>query len=266
MDRSFLSRKPVIEASRNFVCVRLMTYESKAEGEFLQTLFVGRSGELENSTFAILSPDGREKLTRAGRSPDFAFRGSREEEPADQMARTMNEIAKRYGFVDGNAVKKSKAKAPDGVPAIADVRLGLNVASCDSMPLVIVAGTSAKEAEAVESALTPVAWSDAFRGRFAYVVTHEKEALEKVPGAKASSRIVVVRPDAYGEKADVLAELPAGADEKAIRAAFEKALAEFAPPSKDPRSHIREGRRTGVHWETEIPVTDPGPEGGRPPR
>lgn len=266
MDRSFLSHSGVIEASRNFVCVRLMTYESKEEADFLKSVFVGRSGELENSTFALLSPDGREKLARSGRSPDFAFRGSREEEPADEMARTMTEIAERYGYEGGQATKKAQQKAAGGLPAIADVRLGVNVAACDSMPLVIVRGKTKKEAAALEKTLTPVAWSDAFRGRFAFVVTNDADALEKVKGAKPSSAFLVVRPDSYGAASEVIEQLPKDADAEDLTAALTKAIAAFDPESKDPRRHIRKGRAGGVHWETEIPVTDPGPEGGRPPR
>ena len=66
----------MIAASRKFVCVRLATYESKEEADLLTDIFVGRSGELENTTFVILAPDGKKRLTRAGRGPMFAFRGS----------------------------------------------------------------------------------------------------------------------------------------------------------------------------------------------
>ena len=42
MDRSFLSDSAIIEASREFVCVRLATYEDKDEGKFLEATFRGR--------------------------------------------------------------------------------------------------------------------------------------------------------------------------------------------------------------------------------
>src|SRR5262245_31890428 len=96
MDRSFLSDASVVAASREWVCVRLLTYENAAEAEMLTSLFVGRSGQLENTTFALLAPDGKTKLSRAGRSPDFAFRGGPGESPAAEMASAMVEIAARY--------------------------------------------------------------------------------------------------------------------------------------------------------------------------
>ena len=67
MDRSFLSQPEVITAARKFVCVRLATYESAAEGQFLASICPTGSGELENTVFAILSPDGKQKLARVSR-------------------------------------------------------------------------------------------------------------------------------------------------------------------------------------------------------
>ncbi len=259
--QEFPVRADVIEASSNFVSVRLMTYESRAEADFLKSVFTGGSGDLENSTFALLSPDGHEQLVRSGRSPSRTFRGAADEQPGAEMARKMNAIAKRDGFEDGKATKSAKVKAPDGLPAISDVRLALNVASCDSMPLVIVFGKTKNEAEAFEKKLTPVAWSDDLRGRFAYVVTAEKDALANVKGAQATARILVVRPDVYGTQSKVLEQLPGDADAKSIETALAKALAAFTAESKDPRQHVLKGCREGIQWETEIPVTDPGPKG-----
>ena len=64
MDRSFLSDKGIIRASRGFVCARLATYENKEEAEYLGRIFRGRSGQLENTVFCIMSPDGKDRLVR----------------------------------------------------------------------------------------------------------------------------------------------------------------------------------------------------------
>ena len=73
MDRSFLRQPAVVAASRSFVCARLATYESEAERKILASIYVGRNGEVQNTTFTILSPDGKRVLVRAGRSPGSAF-------------------------------------------------------------------------------------------------------------------------------------------------------------------------------------------------
>lgn len=49
--------------------MRLATYENKEEGAFLESVFTGRSGKLENTVFALLEPDGKTRLSRAGRGP-----------------------------------------------------------------------------------------------------------------------------------------------------------------------------------------------------
>ena len=49
MDRSYLSDKDVVEASRDFVCIRLATYENAEEAKILKSIFTGRSGALENT-------------------------------------------------------------------------------------------------------------------------------------------------------------------------------------------------------------------------
>src|SRR5262245_57926814 len=119
MDRSYLSRPEVIAASRAFVCIRLTTYEDEAETKFLRTVFAGRSGDVENTTFTILSPDGQEKLVRASRSTRQVFAD------AAEMARTMTTIAGRYNASAGEADKIS------ALPITVDVRLGLDVAASD---------------------------------------------------------------------------------------------------------------------------------------
>src|SRR5436305_8036895 len=125
MDRSFLSQAPVIDASRRFVCVRLTTYENREEGEFLKSFRVTRSGELENTVFTILSPDGKRQLARAARSARQTFGD------APRMAETMNRIA-------GEHEQKAVVGQPAQLPKVPNVRLAVNVASCDNRPLVVL--------------------------------------------------------------------------------------------------------------------------------
>src|SRR5438132_8002472 len=90
MDRSFLSQPEVIAAARQFVCIRLTTYENASEAKLLKSICPTGSGELENTVFAILSPDGKKPLTRTARSPSHAF------DDAARMAETMNRLASSY--------------------------------------------------------------------------------------------------------------------------------------------------------------------------
>src|SRR4029079_13149972 len=90
MDRSFLSRPAVIAASREFVCVRLATYEDPVEAKFVQRLVRTGSGELENTAFCLFAPDGKSRLSRAGRGINHIY-----SDPA-QMAVEMKAVAEKY--------------------------------------------------------------------------------------------------------------------------------------------------------------------------
>ena len=110
MDRSFLSQSDVVAAARNFVCVRLVTYESGVEGEFLKAFNVTRSGDLENTVFTIVAPDGVRPLVRSSRSTKGTFRD------AAQMAEAMAKIAANNpGRIDVPGLPE--------LPTVATVRL-----------------------------------------------------------------------------------------------------------------------------------------------
>ncbi len=250
MDRSYLSDQKVIAASRDLVCMRLATYESKEEAETLKSIFTGRSGELENTTFALLTPRG-ERVGRAGRSPDFAFDG-----PAG-MADAMRRLAAQ------NPGKKDERRE---LPIMKNLRLALDVASCDGLPLAVVLGQDKDELERLEARVASVASSEALAGRFIYASVADPKELAPIAGVTRKSGILVVAPDVYGQKGTVLVELDPTSDAKALAEGLERGRAKHAPAEKDPRAHIREGHRLGVHWDTEIPDTDPGPGPGGPRR
>src|SRR3569833_3585561 len=162
MDRSFLSQPEVISASRSFVCVRVATYEDKDEAKLLKSIFVGFSGDLENTTFAIMDPDATRLLVRPGRSPDFAF--GRGEGAATRMASTLRQISEYYK-VKGNGPAEG---AP--LPENGDPRLALNVASCDNLPLVVLKASSAEARTKLEKPLAPLSWSKELIGKAIYSV------------------------------------------------------------------------------------------------
>src|SRR5271165_4360486 len=109
MDRSFLSQPLVVAASRAFVCARLATYEDKEEAAFLKGLLRTRSGELENSVFTILAPDGKKKLTTAGRGPRRLYAD------AEEMAADLDRLAR---------LLEPKAELST-LPVVANVRLAV---------------------------------------------------------------------------------------------------------------------------------------------
>ena len=251
MDRSFLSVPAVVEASRDFVCVRLLTYESAEEGKFLESLLKTRSGLLENTVFTVLAPDGKTPLVPAGRTIRAAFPAP-PEQAANDLAAGLKRMAGQY---------PAKTDAARHLPYVVDLRRGINVAACDLQPLVVVAGAE-ETRKKIEEALAPLAWSREFIGKFAYAPS-ATEALGAIDGAPRRAGVLVVQPDPYGVKASLLAATEA-LDAEGLKKVLAEGLKKFAPQSKDTRSHIDEGHRRGIHWETVIPDTDPGPGGGPP--
>lgn len=242
MDRSYLSQPAVIDASRSFVCIRLATYEDKEEGAFLKSFHVTRSGELENTVFTILAPDGKRQLARASRGADHTFGD------AERMARTMKRIAGDY-----------PAKKVDGLPAlpqVVNVRLAVDIAACDNQPLVLVFAPDARMRKQLEERLAALAWSDHYLGQFVYASASSPKELAGIEGARAEAGILVIESDQFGQKGKLLAQTAA-----ATRADLVRCLAEgarrYEGKEKTFGSHVREGHRKGVFWETVIPVTDP---------
>ncbi len=242
MDRSYLSRPEVIAAARPFVCIRLSTYENKEEAALLTSLVRTRSGELENTVFAILSPDGKRSLVRAGRSARGSFRD------AAALAAALERIA-------GDHPGTKKPWSPP-LPAVASVRLALNVAACDNQPLVVVLADKARRGP-LEARLVKLAWGEQFSGRFIWASTSERGDLKAVAGVPPRACLLVVGSDRFGGKGQVLAHARVDASDADLARVLEQGAARHERADKTFRSHVREGQQLGVFWEPLLPVTDP---------
>ncbi len=243
MDRSFLSRPEVIEASRAFVCIRLTTYENKEEGEMLKAMCRTGSGELENTVFAILAPDGKRQLLRATRSVRHDF------SDASAMAQSMSRIARQVN-----------AKPADGVPtlpAVANVRLAIDVAACDNLPLVVLTADSEKRLQSLQERVSRLAWSDEFMGRFTYAVASGEKDLAAISGIDVGSSLLVVQSDRFGLKGQVVSQLTSASSDEELARCLREGAARFKKENKTFQLHVRDGKQKGILWETAIPVTDP---------
>tara|TARA_R110002126_G_scaffold1402_13_gene8034 strand:- start:12680 stop:13354 length:675 start_codon:yes stop_codon:yes gene_type:complete len=222
--------------------VRPATYESASEAEILKTYFRGRASELENTTFTLLDPDG-EQISRGGRSPSFVF------QDAEDMAERMDE----FSFVYEPTVHfKSRA-----LPTVKDLRLGVNVAACDSLPLVVGVAKKDADVKRLRKELAEFAWSTGIPGRAHYVIVEDTKGLEDFDDFKKGGDLYVLQPDTYGRDAKVLGI--AKVRDKDLVKTLTKALDAHSVPKKgDHREHVGRGRREGIDWESEIPVTDPG--------
>ena len=241
MDRSFLTSAAVVEASREFVCIRLATYEDREEARFLKQIFTGRSGELENTVFCLLAPDGRQRISRAGRGP--GFRSDR------QMAAEMRELARQYESRNDDRIPR--------LPQLKNVRLGLNVARCDNLPLLVCLANSQEALVKMHRQLAPLAFSPELAGRLIYASSTEPAELKAVRGTIPESGFLVIDPGTFGVDGELETTMAAGATTAELSEQLRGLVTRFDRRQRQHHQHVREGRRKGLDWETEIPVTDP---------
>lgn len=234
----------MVTASRNWVCVRPATYESAEEAKVLLSYFSGRQGVLENTVFALLDSKGKMISFRAGRSPSMVY-----DSPQEFAAALLEH---------GKAPKKRETRA---LPVVANLRLGLNVAACDSIPLIVAYGSDEKAREKLRDRLAAAAWHDELVGEAHYVVSSKEEleaneALSEWTGSSKSG-ILVLDPDDYGREAELLSKVSASANSREFVKQLTKALNLHQPVVRDHREHIRNAKRKGIRWEGEIETTDP---------
>jgi len=246
MDKSFLSQPQIIKAARDFICVRLATYEDAGEAAMLKAVFRGRDpNSLENTTFCIMSPDGTRKLTRSGRSPSFVYQN------ALQMAAAMMRLSAQY--------KANVRNVARDIPKMASVRLALNVAACDKQPLLVLRTADAISMRKLQERMAAVAWGDVFTGQFIYAATIRDSELAKIKGIQATSHIVVVQPDQFGQTGSVLSQIPMTATDAELVGALNLALTRFQRSGSNyQQDHVARGRRMGILWKTVLPITDGG--------
>lgn len=202
------------------MCVRLATYENAAEAKILEKIFVGRSGQLENTVFAMLEPNGTRLLGRAGRSPRFIY-GS-----ASNLADAMDDYVEPY-------LKKGWARRE--LPKAENYRIALNIAACDGLPVILI-GT-----DEWENRMARLAWKKELLGQAIFVRGSSKH------GA------TLIQPDKFGQTGEMLYRL--SPDLTASQLA--ELLADYQSGPKDSRTHISEGVQRGITWKTKVPVTDP---------
>ena len=237
MDRSFLSNVDVIEASRDFVCMRLATFEDAGEAKFLKKVY-GRNGALENTVYAILDPSGK-NLTRASRGPRYRN--------PSQLVKLLEDIAKKY---DGANKLWSDARLPE----MKNVTLAINVASCDSLPVLLAVGQNETELQQMREQLLPLTWNNDFAGQFVVATATVDANLKALRGVSDSkSGVYLLDPDKFGLSARLLGSIELTGDSEAQ---LRQALAKFEPSTKNHRQHVQTGFALGLKWETAIPVTD----------
>ena len=263
MDGSFLSTRATVEASRPFVCIRLATYENQDEVDFMKRLYVSYTGEIANTMFALLSPDGKARLSEADRSPAQVFGGVSQRRASQPGAAEQNKAAAARMVESMEVIslaypgKEGAAGGPQALPYLGDLRMAVNVAACDNQPLLVVYAEKLGELARLEKALQPIAWSKEIIGRTLYVPASDAaEYTRYIKGGKPLAGYALVAPEPYGRHATPLLAIDGETKPESVRQQLIAALALYNPPPKDFEKHEAEGLKAGIQWKPKTPITD----------
>lgn len=253
IDNGWLLKDEVVAASRDFVCIRLTSYESAEEAAFVTKL----QGNPVNTVFAILTPDALPALAMKGlgRGPGELFA-----DPAD-MVKQMGEVAAK--FAGGSAA--TKADGQPALPITLDARLGLAVASADLQPLALVIAPDEKTRAALEAKLAVLAWSNDLRGRFTYASADSLRGLKldgldtlKSGAFKSNafkSGVLLIEPDVFGVEGKIVSAIDANDVDKMLSDAMHAASAKHVRAAKSREQLKRLALANGIFFETGIPVS-----------
>ena len=244
------SDEDFIKASRKFVCVRIETYESKDSEEKVRALL---GGAFANTAFCIFDPEGKERLSRAGRGPSMVLssrggRGGQLRGDAGVIQR-MNQIAANY---------KTRGQKADAVlQDFNSFRQALNVASADQRLLVFL-NAEEKKRQSVEAELRKAFSSTDVEGKFHLKLKDkgmDESWVKVVRGASKKPGILIIRAGTFGLDGEVLKRLPLSSSAREIKAALLGVNESFAllEDRKIYRDHVTSGRRQGIYFENEIP-------------
>ncbi len=233
------------------MAVRLETFESKEHEKLIRELMDGR---FANTAFCILAPDGKERLTRTGRSPsqilgrDPETRG-RGNSSDEKIIAHMQGIAEDYRPEDA-----------DGAPVLQDFhsfRQALNVAAGDQRLLLYVV-TEPQHAGALQDRIGGIFNYDNLAGVFHVDQSQGKSDTvweNDISGSTGSPGYYLVEADEFGQEGKVVAAFPLSTEPDALQQGLTEANAAYAArvDRKVYSEHVEEGRKKDVFFENEVP-------------
>jgi len=256
IDDGWLTHNDIIEVAQNFVCIRLTSYESQSEAEFIEKL----RGNPVNTAFAILTPQGEPalKVQGLGRGPSELF-----SDTAD-MVKQMNEVVAKYGATD-------VAQTPM-LPVTLSAKLGLAVASADLQPLVLVVASDPTARAALEAKVAKLAWSKDFQGFFTYANAANTKSLVLSSGANngaantsssnaantaaiTKDSVLIIEPDIFGAAGKIVAQISASDVDTQLPGAMKSARTNHVRMEKSREQLKRMALAQGIYFETGIPVS-----------
>ncbi len=238
MESGLLSRREVIEASKEFVRVRLNTHEDKDDAVLMLKLGGVRAqmtkGRL-NVNFFLLDPTGEKVLFTQGDryQPDFM----KEEGGVSGIVAKMEKVAKQY---------PGKASQAELVPWNKSLSGALVRAHADAEPLLLLIADGRGPSMVLEKAVSEVELLRRFRTDFFFVklgLSSEEITTYKLPQAPG---LLFLRPSRLGTEAVVM---NTKADPDDLAKSMADALAEFGKtfPKLSRKETLEKGKSEKIH-------------------
>ena len=224
------------------MCIRIETYESKESEKMVRSLLGGR---FANTAFCIFDHQGKQRLSRSGRSPGSLV-GRQSEGGDESIIKELNRISSRY--------QSSGESGPALLQDFDTFRQALNVASADQRLLVVVTSDNEATRQTLRKALS----NDENVGIFHVDIVDGKPDdnwAKAIEGERREPGILIVRSGQFGLQGNVMRHLPESASLEEIRDALRESNQEFASTEKrkDYDDHVAAGLRKGIFFENEIP-------------
>ena len=238
------STKEFVEASRNFVCIRIETYENKENEERIRKLL---NGKFANTSFCMFDPPGRRRLTRTGRSPGQVM-GRRTGGGNEGIIKEMYDAASRY--------RKQGSDRDALLQDFLSFSQALNIASADQRLLVFV-NADENAVKSVSPTLKKLFTDDEIIGRFHLDFAGKEDAKwsKAVKGSNSKNGINIIRAGKFGLEGSIMSQLSIDAtfDEIKTTLLAENRKFNSTEERKDYADHVMEGKRAGVKSESAIP-------------
>ena len=241
------SQDKFIAASRDFVCVRLESYESEEHQELVRGLL---RGAFANTAFCVLAPDGKARLSASGRSPSTLV--SRRRGPSDDVegvVRALEKISSEH---------PSKGEGEEAVlQDFHTTRQAINVASGDQRLLLLTVVSEGRR-ESIEKTLKEVLNDSDIVGRFHHDFTEKSSGEswgELAEKEKGQAGFLIVQADEFGMKGAVVAELSLNTEAKELKDTLLRVNEVFSESEerKVYSAHVSQGRRNRVYFKGGMP-------------
>lgn len=233
------AEEAVIKASRQYVCVRIESYESE---EYQKLIRSHLNGSFMNTAFCLLAPDGKTRLIHSGRSVSRAF--GRNWSVADGL----NRVARKFNV--------KKKETPFLTPDFHSFRQALNVSAADQRVLVLISASKENLAK-VKERMRTIAWHPSVVGRYHFDLEQDKKSFQdKLSGLKSSQEeIILIKPGEFGVKGKVLAQVSLSAKDETILKTFQSANQEYARTTSKTiyNNHVAKGKNKGLFFEMAMP-------------